>query len=271
MKHDRYTTWTSVKQELATVMAMYTAPHTTPDGTEGLPELSRSVASTLRREQTYLGIRRLVLGGEFEFGRRLGEEALAEQFGVSRTPVREAFARLHADRLVNRYADGGFYVAEPDLSDLRDLYELRLTLELHGITRAAEQGVQHDRGVLEALLSNWVGIKAVPPASDGSFIELDESFHTTLSRASGNLVITETLENVNVRIRPVRMHDFLIEERILLSIDEHIEIVEALLADELTLAADRLRRHIGVSMEVVEERALSALTQMMITRSRRRH
>ncbi len=249
---------------------MYTAPRTTLDTVEIPPDASPSAAAKLRREQTYVGIRRLLLVGEFPFGQRLAEEALAEQFGVSRTPVREAFARLHADRLLNRYADGGFYVAEPDLLDLRDLYELRLTLEVRGIARAAEKGIQHDRGMLEALLANWVAIKAAPPQPDGSFIELDEAFHTTLSRASGNLVITETLESVNVRIRPVRMHDFLIEERILLSIDEHIEIVEAVLAEDLTLAIERLRRHIGISMEVVEERALRALTQMMLNRSRRR-
>lgn len=249
---------------------MYTAKNPSESPASGTESSSRSAAARLRREQAYTAIRRMVLLGEFPFGQRMAEEAIAEQLEVSRTPVREAFARLHADRLLNRYADGGYYVAEPDLLDLRDLYELRLTLELRGITRAAETGVEHDRAMLEALHARWVDIKASPPEADGSFIELDESFHTTLNRASGNLVLTETLENVNARIRPVRMHDFLSADRIELSIVEHLEIVEAVLERDLALAADRLRSHIGISLDVVEERAARAMTQMMINRSRRR-
>lgn len=236
---------------------MYTGPHTASD-------------ALLRREQAYVHLRRMVLVGEFPFGQRLGEEGIAEQLGVSRTPVREALVRLHNDRLLHRYADGGFYVAEPDLADLRDLYELRLTLELRSVTRPQETGIPHDRPLLEALRERWLAIQAAPPAPDGSFIELDESFHVALSRAGGNLIITETLEAVNVRIRPVRMHDFLDAERIELSIVEHLEIVEAVLDDDLDLAATRLRRHIGISMDVVEERAARAMTAMMLTRSKRR-
>jgi DNA-binding GntR family transcriptional regulator len=248
---------------------MYTGANPSESAASATPT-SRSATARLRREHAYTAIRRMVLLGEFPFGQRMAEEALAEQLQLSRTPVREAFARLHADRLLNRYADGGYYVAEPDLLDLRDLYELRLTLELRGITRAAESGVQHDRSTLEALHARWLAIKEAPPEPDGSFIELDESFHVTLNRASGNLVLTETLENVNVRIRPVRMHDFLDADRIELSIVEHLEIVEAVLEGDLPLAAERLRQHIGISLDVVEERAARAMTQMMINRSRRR-
>jgi DNA-binding GntR family transcriptional regulator len=253
---------------------MYTEPHTASDASQGslvdAPTLSPAVAAKLRREQAYLDIRNLVLVGEFPFGQRLAEEAIAEQLGVSRTPVREAFARLHADRLVNRYADGGFYVAEPDLIDLRDLYELRLTLELRGISRASETGIAHDRGILESLRDRWLAIQAAPPEPGGSFIELDESFHVGLSRASGNIVITETLESVNSRIRPVRMHDFLSADRIELSIVEHLEILDATIEGDLELASTLLRHHIGISMEVVEERAARAMTLMMLNRSRRR-
>lgn len=236
---------------------MYTGPHTVSD-------------ALLRREQAYVHLRRMVLVGEFPFGQRLGEEGIAEQLGVSRTPVREALVRLHNDRLLNRYADGGFYVAEPDLADLRDLYELRLTLELRSITRPQETGIPHDRTLLEAIRERWLAIQAAPPEPDGSFIELDESFHVALSRAGGNLIISETLEAANVRIRPVRMHDFLDADRIELSIVEHLEIVDAVLDDDLELAATRLRRHIGISMDVVEERAARAMTAMMLTRSKRR-
>lgn len=199
--------------------------------------------------------------GEFPTGTRLAEEQIAEQLKVSRTPVREAFVRLHADRLLNRFADGGYYVAEIDLLDLRDLYELRLTLELRGIVRAREDGITHNRDALVELRSIWQEIEAAPPPADGSFIELDESFHLALLRSSGNLALIETLESVNIRIRPVRTFDFLTDDRVLTSIGEHLAIVDALLDGDIDLAADRLREHIGASLEIVEQRASEAIRQ----------
>jgi DNA-binding GntR family transcriptional regulator len=265
-KHTRYLVGLPKKQRWAIVMAMDTTPDPTPD----TGAARGKTAARSRREAAYLEIRRMALEGEFPFWQRLPEEGISEQLGVSRTPVREAFARLDADGILSRYDDGGYYVAEPNLIDLRDLYELRLTLELRGILRAAEDGVEHDAELLEGLRAEWLLIQASPPPADGSFIELDESFHVGLSRASGNLIITETLESVNIRIRPVRMHDFLDAERIEISIREHIEILDAVIAREIESAADLLRRHIGVSLDVVEERAAGAMTKMMRLRSRRR-
>jgi DNA-binding GntR family transcriptional regulator len=231
---------------------------------------TRSSEIKLRREQVYLTLRMMVLVGEFDFGQRLGEESLAEQLQVSRTPVREALMRLHHDRLLARYVDGGFYVAEPDLIGLRDLYELRVVLELRGLTRAMENGYDHSLAVLEPLRDAWRRIQKDPPAPDASFIELDESFHLDLSRAAGNLVLTETLESVNARIRPIRMHDFLDADRIRISASEHLAILEAVLMKDLAVATDRLRQHIGTSMHEVEQRAAHAITQMALTRRNRR-
>lgn len=229
---------------------------------------TRATAAQLLRERAYTQIRRMVMLGEFPTGQRLAEESIAEQLSVSRTPVREAFVRLHADRLLKRFNDGGYYVAEIDLFDMRDLYELRLTLEMRGITRALEGGIEHDRDALSELRDDWLAIQEDPPEPDGSFIELDESFHLSLLRASGNLALADTLEAVNVRIRPVRTYDFLTEDRIESSIAEHLGIVEALLDNDIALAADRLREHIGASLEVVEQRAAEAIRQRSL-RARR--
>ncbi len=99
-----------------------------------------------RRDLVHDRLRRMVLLGVFPTRERLAEERVAEMLGVSRTPVREAFVRLHAERLLRRYADGGYFVAEPDVADLRDLYELRIALELRGLTRALEGFGSHDVG-----------------------------------------------------------------------------------------------------------------------------
>lgn len=215
-------------------------------------------------------LRRMVLLGAFPTRERLAEERVAEVLGVSRTPVREAMVRLHAEGLLRRYADGGYFVAEPDLADLRDLYELRITLELRGLTRALEGFGAHDVAVLEPLRDRWRALRLDPPAADPTFVDLDESFHMALARSAGNVALAETLESVNARIRPIRMHDFFTEDRIALTIDQHLGIVEAVLGDQIDVAVTRMRQHVGESMEIVERRATSAITQMILGRGRRR-
>jgi DNA-binding GntR family transcriptional regulator len=219
-----------------------------------------------RREDVYVQLKRMVLQGAFPTRVRLVEDRVAERLGVSRTPVREALVRLHADRLLRRYADGGYFVAEPDLVDLRDLYELRITLELRGITRGLEGHSRHDLGVLEPLRDRWRALSLDLPEPDAAFVEVDESFHVALSRSAGNSALTDMLETVNERIRPVRMHDFLTEDRIKLTVSQHLGIVEAVLAGGLDDALRKLHEHVGESMEVVERRAAHAITQMALNR-----
>lgn len=240
---------------------------TPPTPAPRAPQPKRADAARLLRERAYTELRRMVMIGEVPAGQRLTEESVAELLDVSRTPVREAFVRLHADRLLVR-RDGGYYIAEIELLDLRDLYELRLTLELRGITRAHEDGIDHDRAALERLRGVWEEIRLDPPPADGSFIELDEQFHVALLSASGNLAMVEMLETINARIRLVRTYDFLTEDRIVSSIEEHLGIVEALLEGEIDLAAHRLRDHIGASLDIVEQRAADAIRQRAL-RSRR--
>ncbi|WP_304453034.1 GntR family transcriptional regulator [Nocardiopsis sp. YSL2] len=228
------------------------------------PGPSSGATATSRRDRVYGLLREEVLSGRVAPHTRLGEVRLAERFGVSRTPVREALARLHSDGLVER-RENGFYATVPNLPELRDLYELRVALELRGIARAIEDpSIRHDRGILVGELDRWEKLRAEPPEPDPSFVLLDEEFHAALSTASGNRALTDSLVSVNQRIRRVRMYDFLTGDRITSTIDEHIRIVEHLLADELDLAYRAMHEHVGASMAVVLERAQRALTQMAL-------
>ncbi|RKN44024.1 GntR family transcriptional regulator [Streptomyces hoynatensis] len=219
-----------------------------------------------RREETYAELRRLLLRGELGGRTRLVEVQLAERLGVSRTPVREALVRLVADGLVERHADG-YYATRPNLAELRDLYELRITVELRGIARALESAaVVHDVALLEPLRDHWRALRGDLPEPDPGFVLQDEDFHHTLLRSSGNPRLTETLESVNVRIRPVRMYDYLTEDRIERTVAEHLDIVEHVLAHRLPEALTALRRHVGESLDVVEQRAARALSQMALRR-----
>lgn len=207
--------------------------------------------------------------GEFGIQTRLIEERLAAQLGVSRTPIREALVRLVADNLITRRIDG-YYIALPDLSQLRDLYELRITLELRGLARAVEPGgPRHDVAILEPLRDQWRTFAVDLPEADPSFVRMDEDFHITLSRASGNAELTDTLRAVNARIRSVRMYDFLTADRIERTVAEHLEVVELVLAGKLEDALVCLHKHVGISMDVVEKRAAGSISRVVLNRADR--
>jgi DNA-binding GntR family transcriptional regulator len=214
----------------------------------------------------YAVLRARLMKGEFPLRARLVEDRIAVELGVSRTPVREAMRRLLFDGLVMRGEDG-YYVAIPDLAGLRDLYEVRIALELRGVRRASEsEAYKHDVSLLEPLRDEWRELWHDRPEPSADFVVMDEDFHVTLLRSTGNLVLTQTLESINARIRPVRMYDYLTEERIERTIDQHIGVVEAVLAGSVDESVIKLSRHVGESMDVVEKRAARALTQMTLGR-----
>lgn len=211
-------------------------------------------------DQVYLALRTDLMSGRIPPGQRLGEERLAETYGVSRTPVREALARLLADGLVQRDV-GGLFPYRPRIDELAGLYELRITLELQGIARVRDdESRQHDSDVLGPELDKWYALRKDTPEPDAGFVALDEQFHTVLLRAAGNTALSDALVNVNAKVRPVRMFDYLTPDRMTATIDEHISVAELTLDRKLDAAYDTLLAHISESREVVIERAEQALS-----------
>ena len=227
--------------------------------------------ATPLRERVYEALRDELMSGQISPFERLAEERIAERFETSRTPVREAVARLFADgRLEKR--NGGLYLYLPNFEELTGLYELRITLELRGIQRAIEEpSVRHDRARLETELARWYAHRDGGTVPDPGFVAEDERFHTELLDASGNPSLTRALVQVNQRIRSVRMYDYLTDSRLEATIRDHLEIGELVLQGRLSSALDALRNHVGASREVVLERAAKALSlTAMLDRQRDR-
>jgi DNA-binding GntR family transcriptional regulator len=225
-----------------------------------------------RSQHAYAEIKRRLLLGEFPLTQRLAEEALAAELDVSRTPVHEALSRLHAERLVERQSQGGFFPVTPAFAETRDLYEVRMALEADAIARPLRSGEPHDRDELMAIRDDWEALEAEAAATatsaggdeeaDPEFVLLDEDFHVRLAWASGNHALADMLVQVNERIRPIRTQDFLASGRIGLTIEQHLGIVGALLAGDGPQGAKLLATHIGESMAVVERRAATAFARM---------
>lgn len=212
------------------------------------------------RDRVYVDLGKKLMTGEIDHRTRLVESQLCETLNVSRTPLREALVRLHADGMLERRPDG-YYPVALDIVGVRDLYELRIAIELRAVTRILEvEEFRYDKDRLAALRAQWKDLEASPPPPEADMVLLDEAFHIELSAASGNMAMVAALDNVNRRIRLIRMYDFLTVERVAATISEHLDIVGLLLDDQLEAGRAALHEHVGASFEVVERRAVRALS-----------
>lgn len=213
-------------------------------------------------ESAYRQLRDMLLAGAFPLTRRLAEERLATMAGVSRTPVRHALIRLHGEGLISRHRDGGYRPTIPDPKDIAGLYEARRALEIGALWRPAEVGDRHERAALEHLREDWETLRRDQPTADAGFVTLDEDFHVRLTAASGNEVMADLLRSINARIRVVRIHDFLTDDRIQRTIAEHLRLLDAVMADDPQQAEHIFRAHLAESKRVAEQRALRAIARM---------
>lgn len=139
----------------------------------------------------YERIRNMVLADELAPGTRLGQVELAERFGISRTPVREALRRLAGEGLVDFHSNRGFRVADLGLDAVLRRLEVRALLE-PGIARlAAERRTKEDVGRLRAAVAREERARSGIAAHDAS-----RDFHLALARATGNDELVRVLESL---------------------------------------------------------------------------
>jgi len=127
-----------------------------------------------------------ILSGERPAGAKLRQVEIAQAYGVSTTPVREALATLQREGLVRAHPQRGAVVFLPSVEDLRHHYEIRAALESLAAAKAAERFEASWAASLEALLDE---MRDGPPTV--RYLELNQRFHTTLYEYSGRVQLVE--------------------------------------------------------------------------------
>jgi DNA-binding GntR family transcriptional regulator len=193
-------------------------------------------------EEVFLSLRDAISDGEFPPGAPLRETALAKDFGVSATPVREALRRLEREGLVTSRSHHGTIVAEMTPATMAQLYELHETLEAHAVRRATEQG-PHDLSRLHEFVHRMDDHLA--PGDQARFNQLDLRFHRTLNELGGNLQIAALIEQTHRRIQAFRLRlDIGLPDRPLHSQAQHRALLAAIQAGNATEAERIARDHI---------------------------
>lgn len=199
-------------------------------------------------------------------GDQITETDIATYFEVSRTPVREALQRLQSDGLVQGYVRGGWEVVPINLKRFEDLYEFRKLIEVHAVNRlcAGLAGELVDNSAINgALIDSLKAVWCVPLSerlTDGRLVAaLDEAFHQTLVRASGNLEMATAFDRLTDRIRIVRRLDFVYGDCVQSTYDEHAAILAQISAHASAEANRLITEHIEGSHAEVNQITLHSL------------
>lgn len=197
----------------------------------------------------------LMIGGGEE--QRLSDVALAEQFGMSRTPVRQALERLVQEGLVRSDPRRGFWTRTFTAQDIHEIYDVRGALEGLAIRLAAPHLKKED---LKAQLDDVYAVRAELSASSVlRFLQVDIQLHMFITRASNNGRLIHMLSQLRSQICMFQMQDTLYLWRMQIALDDHERILLALLADNVEEAVKYLEQHIrnakdGVLTDIFSER-----------------
>ena len=188
-----------------------------------------------------------ILTGQMSPGEKLTEQAISESYGVSRTPVREAFKNLESEGLVELIPNRGAFVIGLSKDDIRDLYMLRMQSEIQAIIWAIERRTAEE---MDAIEESFDFMRFYTERHDAKRMRsINAGFHKLIAAASHNRILIENLSRIQDYIR-YSSHVLPYHESVLETLlEEHNEVFSALKASDIEAGSQAMKRHIQNSLE----------------------
>jgi DNA-binding GntR family transcriptional regulator len=194
------------------------------------------------RDVVFDAIREAILKGVLKPGERLMEVQLAEEMGVSRTPVREAIRKLELEGLVVMVPRKGAYVAGLSLKDAAEVFEIRHSLEGLAAALAAERITDEELKTMEKILKEVT--EAAEREDVETVIQKDAEFHQILFSTTRNQRLAQIVGNLKEQIDRFRIQSFTNPERIKSINKEHAKIIKAIKERNARKAEKLAKEHI---------------------------
>jgi DNA-binding GntR family transcriptional regulator len=215
------------------------------DGYAGvLPELTiRPAVGQALAEAVYRELREAICDSRLEANVRLVQNALADQLGISRTPVRDALLRLAQEGLVQALPwRGGYAVSEFTAREVFDIYDVRMALEP---VAAAHAAGHHTRAQLTALRELNERIAEEPESSVAEHYQLNQAFHAAIVEPCPNDILKRMLDQLWSMPSALRLYYRQVSGGpIAQTVDEHAQIIEALAGGAPETVDAAVRTHI---------------------------
>jgi DNA-binding GntR family transcriptional regulator len=177
------------------------------------------------REKILETIREAILKGTLRAGEKVAEPELAERFGISRTPIREAFRQLESEGYLTVIPRKGAVVTSLSERDVEEFYAIKSILEGYAARIAAEKLSERDLERLEAINDRLEQL-----ASEGdikTYFRVHNEFHELFIKASGNEKLIELIGQLMMKFNRLRMASLSLPGRMEISVQEHKKILEA--------------------------------------------
>ena len=205
------------------------------------------------REAVCETLREAIRTGVLEPGERLMEVQLADELGISRTPVREAIRKLEQEGYVIMMPRRGTYVSDVSVSDIKEIFEIRSALESLATGLAARRIEPTELEYLKKLLTEIE--RHIDNNDIEKIVETDIRFHGVLYQVSRNERLVGIIQNLKEQLARFRTLSMSYPGRLLETLEEHRDMVEAIAEGDASAARDAAERH----MEHAEETLLKAL------------
>ncbi|MDE2080864.1 MAG: GntR family transcriptional regulator [Burkholderiales bacterium] len=217
-------------------LAVATAPAPPPAPSLSRRALYQDVADRLRQQ---------IFARELEPGAWIDEMKLAGQYGISRTPMREALKVLAVEGLVTMQPRRGAYVTEMSREDVAQVYHLLALLESDAAARAAASASEADRAELARLHER---LEAQVRRRE-AFFATNEQFHSALLQAAGNRWAQQVVADLRQVMKLSRHHSLFKQGRLAQSLAEHRVLMQAILARDPAQAARAMQAHFDSGLE----------------------
>lgn len=194
------------------------------------------------RELVLDAIREAIINGTLKPRERLMEIQLAEELGVSRTPIREALRKLELEGFIVMVPRKGAYVADISFKDIADVFEIRAALEALAAGLAAERITDEELEEMERLVVEKA--EAIANQNMERLVQVDTMFHEAIYKASRNERLTSIISNLREQIQRYRTTSLAYPGRMQRSLEEHRGIVEAIQSRDPQIAQQVAREHI---------------------------
>jgi DNA-binding GntR family transcriptional regulator len=182
---------------------------------------------------------------------RLDERKLAQEFGISRTPVREAMAQLESEGFVRSVPRRGIYVVRKTRQEVIEMITAWAALESMAARLIAEKANDVEIAGLRGMFATFES--GALRAHLDEYSEVNIEFHQSIIRLSRNSVLISMAENLFTHMRMIRRKTIVEKDRIDRSIRDHMKIIEALEARDTARAEDLVRNHaLGLAEHVAE-------------------
>lgn len=222
----------------------------------------------LTTQQIYQDLWHKIVSYDLFPGSRFTETELADKYHISRTPIREALKRLEVEGLVTVKPKQGCFIRPIDMGLIDDYYTVRVAIEAMTVELACQHMSDQDLQILE---ETWNPDAYRRQRKNLDHIkEIEEAFHVSIAKGSGNKVLLEYLEDANNRIRPIRLMGFPNEKSIVDTYKEHYKIITLIKQRDVTAARQMMIDHIRKSQEIARTVTIGQLEQYHTKFPRRR-